>query len=117
MALDEGRNRLLVVFRNPSLLAALDTDTGHVAAQVPTCGDSDDVFIDAKRRQIYVSCGEGAIDVFAADDGLAKRGHIPTVSGARTSLFVSDRDRLYLAVRASGREPAAIGSFAQIHER
>jgi hypothetical protein len=31
--------------------------------------------------------------------------------GARTSLFVPELDRLYVAVRASGAEPAAIWVF------
>jgi len=109
MALDEANHRLLVVFRRPPLLVMLDTRDGRVVARLPTCGDADDLFIDRKRQQIYVSCGEGTIDVFGLkDDAAAKRGPVATVSGARTSLFLPERDRLYLAVRASGSEPAAI---------
>jgi hypothetical protein len=36
---------------------------------------------------------------------------VPTVSGARTSLFVSELDRLYVAVRAQSNEPAAVWVF------
>jgi hypothetical protein len=36
---------------------------------------------------------------------------IPTIPGARTALFVPERDRLYLAVRASGSEGAAVWVF------
>jgi hypothetical protein len=36
---------------------------------------------------------------------------IRTVPGARTSLFVPDLDRLFLAVRAERGEPAAIWVF------
>ena len=28
-------------------------------------GDADDVLVDAKRHGVYVSCGEGVMDVFA----------------------------------------------------
>jgi hypothetical protein len=36
---------------------------------------------------------------------------VRTVAGARTSLFVPELDRLYVAVRASAAEPAAIWVF------
>ena len=56
-----------------------------------------------------MSCGEGLVDVFERkDDGYARLGQIPTVSGARTSFFARELDRLCVGVRASGVEPAAI---------
>jgi hypothetical protein len=57
-----------------------------------------------------VSCGDGYLDVFETQDW-RRVAHIRTVSGARTALFVPEIDRLLLAVRASGREPAAIWVF------
>jgi hypothetical protein len=41
---------------------------GHAAAKVETCGDADDVFVDAKRRRLYVSCGGGVVDVLEQDE-------------------------------------------------
>jgi YVTN family beta-propeller protein len=112
MALDSERHRLIVAFRNPARLVSFDTASGRRQASGATCHDVDDLFVDAKRHRLYVSCGEGAIDVFALDGpALAGAARIPTVAGARTSLFVPTSDRLYLAVRASGREPAAIWVF------
>jgi hypothetical protein len=84
-------------------------DGAQVAAP-ESCGDADDVFHDAKRRRVYVSCGEGFIDVFD-DNGYRRIAHIRTVAGARTALFVPEIDRLLLAVRANGGEPAAIWVF------
>ena len=111
MALDADGKRVLTVFRHPARLVAFAED-GTVAADVATCGDADDVFVDARRKRVYVSCGEGYIDVLAADGaGYASLGRAPTASGARTSLFVPTLDRLYLAVRATGSEPAAIWIF------
>jgi len=86
MALDHARRQVLVIFRTP-----------------------DDLFIDAKRGRVYVSCGSGFLDVFETDGAVYRR--IPTVSGARTSLFVPEMDRLLVAVRASSGEPAAIWVF------
>jgi YVTN family beta-propeller protein len=109
MALDTEGKRVLAVFRHPPLLVALDAKSGRVAAKLGTCGDADDVFVDAKRKRVYVSCGAGYIEVFAAGgDGYTSIARLPTASGARTSLFVPALDRLYLAVRATASEPAAI---------
>jgi DNA-binding beta-propeller fold protein YncE len=112
MALDTATGRILAVFRNPPQLIAYAMDDGRRVASVATCGDADDVFLDAKRRRLYISCGSGAIDVLdAGGDAYQRIAHIATVTGARTSLFVPERDRLYLAVRATGGEPAAIWIF------
>jgi hypothetical protein len=74
----------------------------------PTCGDADDVFVDPKRHRVYVSCGEGVVDVFEQQgDDFWRLARIPTVSGARTSLFAPELDRLFVAVRAQWKEPAA----------
>ena len=39
-------------------------ENGAIAANVDLCGDADDMFIDERRQQLYVSCGDGALDVF-----------------------------------------------------
>jgi hypothetical protein len=73
------------------------------------------VFVDAKRRRIYLSCGDGFLDVLDAESGDYKRlAHIPTAAGARTALFIPELDRLLLAVRAAPGEPAAIWVFRPI---
>jgi len=109
MALDEDAQQVIVVFRNPANLGVFSMRDGAVVGSAETCGDSDDLFVDTKRRRVYVSCGDGFLDVFDTQAGGYKRiAHISTVSGARTSLFVPQLDRLLLAVRASPGEPAAI---------
>ena len=112
MAVDLDAHRVLVVFRSPARLMAFATATGVLEASVETCRDADDVFVDAMRRRVYVSCGEGAIDVLAREsNGYRRLALIPAVSGARTSLFAAAADRLYVGVRASAAEPAAIWVF------
>ena len=112
MAIDRDMHRVLVVFRRPPILMALSSQDEHVVAQTATCGDADDVFVDARRQRVYVSCGQGVVDVFAVEKADYRRlARVPTVSGARTSLFVPELDRLFVAVRASSGEPAAIWVF------
>jgi hypothetical protein len=112
MAVDPDERRVMIAFRNPARLVAFGTGTGERVASVETCRDADDVFVDARRRRVYVSCGEGVIDVLSqAGGGYERIARIPTVAGARTSLFVPANDRLYLGVRATASEPAAIWVF------
>jgi DNA-binding beta-propeller fold protein YncE len=107
MAVDSDSNHVLAVFRNPPKLGVFDMQDGSIVRMIDTCGDADDVFVDAKRHRIYVSCGAGVVDIFDARS-YKRLSRIPTVSGARTSIFVPELDRLFLAVRATGSTPAAI---------
>src|SRR5229473_5970734 len=112
MAIDRDAHQVLVVFRGPPTLMALSSQDGRVVAKLETCGDADDVSVDAKRRRVYVSCGEGVVDVIEQREaGYGRLARVPTVSGARTLLFVPELDRLYVAVRARAKEPAAIWVF------
>jgi len=112
MAIDGDEHRVLIVFRSPPTLMALSSQDGHVVAKAETCGDADDVFVDRKRRRVYVSCGEGVVDVLEpVEAGYWRLARVRTVPGARTSLFVPELDRLFLAVRAASNEPAAIWVF------
>jgi hypothetical protein len=112
MAIDVDGHRVLVVFRSPPTLMALSTQDGHVSARVETLADADDVFVDRKRRRIYVSCGQGLVDVLESNEqGYRRLARVPTAPGARTSLFVPELDRLFVAVRAASNEPAAIWVF------
>jgi DNA-binding beta-propeller fold protein YncE len=109
MTLDEVNQRVIVVFRKPARLSVFAMASGEKIADQSTCGDSDDVFMDAKRNRVYVSCGDGSIDVFAVEATAYRRlARVPTASGARTSLFIPAMDLLALAVRASASQPAAI---------
>jgi len=115
MALDDETSRVFVVFRNPAKFTALAKDTGAVIGETDTCGDIDDLFLDAKRRRVYISCGQGFIDVLdARDAAFARVARIATVPGARTSLFVPEVDRLFLAARAQGGQGAAIWVYRPV---
>jgi DNA-binding beta-propeller fold protein YncE len=112
MAIDRDAHRVLIVFRSPPTLMALSSQDGRIITKIETCGDADDVFVDAKRHHVYVSCGEGVVDVLDQREAEYRRlARVPTVSGARTSLFVPELDRLFVAVRSRSGEPAAIWVF------
>jgi DNA-binding beta-propeller fold protein YncE len=109
MALEQGARHVLVAFRSPAKLGAFSMDDGSLVASPDICGDADDLFVDANRRRVYISCGEGFLDVLDSTQGAYRRiARIATVVGARTLLFVPGNRSSDLAVRASGREAAAI---------
>jgi hypothetical protein len=112
MTLDRAHQRVLVAFRQPAELGIFSSADGSFIASVPTCGDVDDLFLDSKRDRIYVSCGEGFVDVLAADGNSYRQvAHIATTLGARTSLFIPESDRFLLAVPAKDEAVAAIWIF------
>jgi YVTN family beta-propeller protein len=112
LAIDESAGNVLAAFRSPAMLGAFAMEGGVPRRDVIICGDADDVFVDARRGRIYVSCGQGFIDVLDARGGTYGRiAHIATVSGARTALFAPELDRLFLAVRARAGQTAAIWVF------
>ena len=107
MALDEARHRLFIGCRQPARLVILDTATGQPMANLEISGDTDDLFYDAKRQRVYVSCGEGFIDMIQRRDGdrFERQARLATRAGARTSFFSPELDRLYLAVpQRNGRD-------------
>jgi YVTN family beta-propeller protein len=109
MALDPTRGSVYSVFRRPAALGVFEMQNSRLLYSVSTCADSDDVFLEARRSRIYVSCGEGYIGVFAQEgDRYKSLGRISTAAGARTSFFDPSIDRLLLAARATAEAPASI---------
>ena len=110
MALDETNHRLFVGCRVPSRLVVLNTDSGELAAKIDIAGDADEVFYDAKRRRVYTVCGAGKIDVIEQADpnNYKTSATLDTANGARTGLFVPERDDLFVAVPKRGSQGAEI---------
>jgi DNA-binding beta-propeller fold protein YncE len=111
MALDDADHRAFVCSRTPARLLVYDTRSGSQLAKLDLHGDCDDVFYDAKRHQIYASCGQGFIDVFAqtdADHYILKEA-VATTAKARTCYF--DGEQIYLAVPRREEQPAEIRCY------
>ena len=114
MAIDETDHRLLIGCRLPSKLVVLNTDSGDVVTKIDISGDPDDVFYDAKRRRVYAICGAGKIDVVEQIDPKTYKTltKVDTAEGARTGLFVPERDTLFVAVPHRGSQRAEIRCYA-----
>jgi hypothetical protein len=113
MSLDERGHRLFVGVRQPARLVVFDTETSRQLAAVPCVGDTDDLFYDARRDRVYVIGGEGFVDVFDATPSaqFARLARISTRPGARTGLWSSDLDRLFVGSPLRGGSPAEIDVF------
>jgi DNA-binding beta-propeller fold protein YncE len=113
MALDEAGHRLFVGCRQPAKVLIVDTSSGKVLNAVDIVGDTDDIFWDAARKRLYVTGGEGFVDVLQPSGAsLVRAARIPTAAGARTALFVPEQDRLYVAVPHRGGQNAEIRVYA-----
>ena len=110
MALDDANKRLFVGCRFPARLVIMDATSGRVITSLPTVGDTDEVFYDPSRRQVYVIGGEGVVEVLRQrePDHYERVGRIPTGPGARTGLFVRAFNRLYVAAPNRGSQAARV---------
>jgi len=115
MALDEADARLFVATRSPSLLMVFDTSTPSLkrVANVTIAGDPDDIFYDSARSLVYVSCGQGSLEVIKQSDPnhYSVAQTIATASGARTSLFLPELGSIFVAVPASTGQQAEILTY------
>jgi DNA-binding beta-propeller fold protein YncE len=113
MALDEANHRLFIGCRKPARLVVFDTTAGKPVTDVAISGDTDDLFYDAARKRLYLSCGEGFLDVVAQRDAdhYERIERVPTAAGARTSFYSPALDRLWLAVPQRGRQSAEVRAY------
>lgn len=110
MALDETNHRLSVGTRDPPKLMIFDTNSGKVVSILDIANDADDIFYDASKKRIYVSCGEGFVNIIQQQDAdhYSPIANILTAPGSRTSLFVPESHRFYLAVPHIGNQVSKI---------
>ncbi len=103
IALDLAHARLYVACRDTSMhgsIVVLDTTNGRPVATLPIGGWADGIFVDQKRRRIYVSTGMGYIETYAieANNGYRRQRRVESDLLAKTSLYSSELDRMYVSV-------------------
>ncbi len=113
MLLDEADHRLFSVFRNPSTVMVFDTESGKVLAKLPCVVDVDDIWYEPTTKRIYLSGGEGFVDVFHKIDAdhYERIGKVPTFTGARTSVIWGEyraRQGMVIGVPATSNQGAEL---------
>jgi DNA-binding beta-propeller fold protein YncE len=106
LVLDEATKRIYVGCRKQPMVVVLDMETGKELAGVPIPEGIDDLFLDAARKRLYASCGDGYLVVLKVDAGQVEIVEkIETAKGAKTCLYVPETGRLYLGVpRQEGKD-------------
>ena len=91
----------------------MNSDSGAVVASVPTVATLDGLSFDAAARRIYTSGAEGIVDVTQQVDAdhYERIARIPTGPIARTSVFVPEWRRLYVAVPRDKERGAELRVF------
>ncbi len=102
-ALDAAHARLYVACRDSELygsIVVLNTANGHAVTTLPIGGWADGIFIDQKRRRIYLSTGVGHIDTYTigAKDSYDRLPTVDTAILAKTSLYSNELRHMYVDV-------------------
>ena len=114
MAIQGADRRLFVACRKPSKLLVTNPADGRTFDALDLSGDADDVFLDEASGRVFVSCGEGFLDVFTRGEtgAYARAERIPTAVGARTCLFWPGDETIFLAVPHRREQAAEIRVYA-----
>jgi DNA-binding beta-propeller fold protein YncE len=107
--LDESNHRLFIATRKPAMFIVFNTDSGKPVASLPCVGVNSDMSFDVARKRIYVTGSETA-SVFEQRDAdhYEHIADVPTAYRAKSSIFVPDLKRLYIAVSGKGKPDAKL---------
>jgi DNA-binding beta-propeller fold protein YncE len=109
IALDEANHRLFTATRKPAQFIVFDTNTGKTVTTLPCVGVNSDMSLDVARKRIYVTGSETA-SVFEQRDAdhYEHIAEVPTAYRAKSSIFVPELKRLYVADSGKGKPEAKL---------
>jgi hypothetical protein len=109
IALDEPNHRLFTASRKPAQFVVFNTETGKVVTTLPCVGVNSDMSFDVARKQIYVT-GSDTASVFLQRDAdhYEHIAEVPTAFRAKSSIFVPELKRLYVADSGKGKPDAKL---------
>ena len=109
IALDEPNHRLFTATRNPPQFIVFNTDTGKVVSSLPCVGVNSDMSLDVARKRIYIT-GSDTASVFEQLDAdhYEHIAEVPTAYRAKSSIFVPQLNRLYVADSGKGKPDAKL---------
>lgn len=104
LVLDEPNHRVSIATRKPAKFLVYDTETGKVVTTLPTAEMNDDMWFDAARKRFYVTGTETTAVMEQRDaDHYSRLTDVPTGYRAKTSIYVPELNRLYIAVSGKGK--------------
>ncbi len=109
IALDEPNQRLFTAARKPGQFIVFNIDTGKVVTTLPCVGMNSDMSLDVERKRIYVTGSETASVFDQRDaDHYEHIAEVPTAYRAKSSIFVPELKRLYVADSGKGKPDAKL---------
>jgi DNA-binding beta-propeller fold protein YncE len=109
LTLDEANHRLFTATRKPAKFIVFDIDTGKVVSTLPCVGVNSDMSLDEARKRIYVTGSETASVFEQRDAGHYEHiAEVPTAYRAKSSIFVPQLKRLYVADSGKGKPGAKL---------
>jgi DNA-binding beta-propeller fold protein YncE len=109
LVLDEPNQRLFITGRKPPKLEVLNAVDGKAVAAFSISGLNDDMWFDEAHKRIYATGTETTTVFEQADaDHYKHVADVPTGFRAKTSIFVPELNRLYVAVSGKGKSDAQL---------
>jgi DNA-binding beta-propeller fold protein YncE len=109
IALDEPNHRLFTATRKPPQFIVFNTDTGKVVASLPCVGVNSDMSLDIAHKRIYITGSDTATVIEQRDaDHYEHIAEVPTAYRAKSSIFVPQLNRLYVADSGKGKPDAKL---------
>ena len=116
LAFDSKDGLVFVACRTPGTLISLDQTTGKEIGSLAAAGGADDLFYDPALRRVYLISGAGEVDTYQV--GLAKALHplgvLKTAAGAKTALFVTSQNLLYVGGPSAPEHSAEIRVYSTV---
>jgi DNA-binding beta-propeller fold protein YncE len=109
ITLDEPHRRLFTATRSPAQFIVFNIDSGKVVASLPCAGVNSDMSLDVAHNRIYVT-GDGTATVIEQRDADHYKhiAEVPTAYRAKSSIFVPELKRLYVADSGKGKPDAKL---------
>ena len=104
---DPKTDRLFIATRDEPKMAVMDALTGKVIASFPIGARSDWAHFDAKSKLIFVSCGDGTLNIFRqkSADQYEDAGALKTQPSAKTMAFDAKTGKIFLTAAAYDEKP------------
>ena len=114
MALDTVNRVIFIGTWDPPKLLLFDLKSLKLISEKNISQDADDIYYDKADSLIFVSCGSGYIDIFKQinQKKIILKEKIKTLPGARTSLFVPELNKLFIAARNYNGQNAKIIEYS-----
>jgi DNA-binding beta-propeller fold protein YncE len=99
LAFDEANHRLFSATRNPPKFWVFDTSTGQIVTTLTCTAYNDHMIFDPARKRIYITGTQTASVIEQRDaDHYEDIAEVPTGYRAKTSIFVPELNRIYIAL-------------------